>query len=96
MDKLVISPEARDYIIENGGAVTIRMVKGQGACCSMLSPTFELRRPSQPDDFLLISTDGIDLYLQNGLEVLPAGITIGLTKFLWIKRLDVHGLEILP
>jgi nucleotide-binding universal stress UspA family protein len=44
MDKLVVLPEARDYIIENGGAVTIRMVKGQGACCSMLSPTFELRR----------------------------------------------------
>lgn len=95
-DVVTVSPEAKDYILKNGGAVTIRLVKGQGGCCSMLSPVVETRKPTDISQFRQVDGDQISLYLQEGLEVLPGGVKIGLNKLLWIKRLDIHGLDILP
>ncbi|MBS4023380.1 MAG: hypothetical protein KGZ79_13325 [Dethiobacter sp.] len=96
MNTLTVSPEARGYILKNGGEVTIRMFKGQAGCCSMLSPVVETRAPIDSEQFTAIQSDGITLYLQKDLEIMPGGVTIGLNRLLWVKKLDIHGLDILP
>lgn len=96
MDILTASPEARAYILKHGGAVTIRLVKGQAGCCSMLSPVVETRTPTDTKQFKVIQKDQITLYLQDELEIMPGGVTIGLNKVLWIKKLYIQGLDILP
>ena len=96
MHALTVSKEARDFILKNGGAITIRVVKGQAGCCSMLSPVVETRTPSDTEQFKVIQSGGITLYLQKDLEIMPGGVTISLNKLLWVQKLDVHGLDILP
>jgi hypothetical protein len=96
MDTFSMSQEAKDYILKNGGAVTIRMLKGQAGCCSMLSPIVETRIPTGTKQFKMMQDEDITLYIQEDLEIMPGGITIGLNKLLWIKKLDIHGLDVLP
>jgi hypothetical protein len=96
MHNVNVSPEARDYILKNGGAVTVRMVKGQAGCCSMLSPVVETRAPSDTEQYMMLQSDNITLYIQKDLEIMQDGLTIGLNKLLWVKKLDIHGLDILP
>jgi hypothetical protein len=93
---LTVSPEAKGYIQKNGGAVTIRMFKGNAGCCAMLSPVVEIRTPADKDQFRTIQSDGVTLYLHKDLEIMPGGVTIDLNKLLWVKKLDVRGLDILP
>jgi hypothetical protein len=93
---LTVSPEAREYIRKGGGAVTIRMVKGNAGCCSMLSPVVEIRTPTDREQFMTIQSDEVTLYLHKDLEIMPGGVTIDLNKLLWVKKLDVRGLDILP
>ncbi|MDW7649820.1 MAG: CC/Se motif family (seleno)protein [Bacillota bacterium] len=96
MPMLTVTPEAKAYLSERGKAVSVRMVKGQGGCCSMLSPVIEAGTPSEPQAYQTVRDGDFLLYLQSGIDVLPGGITVDLQKCLWIKRLYVHGLSILP
>ncbi len=89
-----ISSDARDYIIKNGGALTIRVVKG-GGCCATLYPMTETVRPTVPEEYLLLQADGVDLYLQKGVNVRPGGINIVLNRLLIMKKLDVQGLDLM-
>ena len=96
MGIVTVSDEARKYIEDNGGAVSVRMVKGQGGCCTALSPVIELRKPPHPDEYTVIEAEGILFYLQEGIEVLPDGGTVFLNKLLWVKKLGIRGLNIFP
>jgi hypothetical protein len=91
-----VTPEARKYIMDKGGHVTLRMIRGQGGCCSMLSPVVDTVIPADLAGFVTLQREGITLYLQKDIEVLPEGVSIGLNQLLWVKKLDIHGLDILP
>lgn len=96
MNKAVVTPEAKEYILQKGGAVTVRVIKGQGGCCSMFSPVIELGRPGDAAGYQLFHGDGVDVFVQEGLNVLPEGVRVSLNRLWWMKKVDVHGLEILP
>ncbi len=92
---LTISPEAKRYIMEKGGAVTVRLVAG-GGCCATVSPVTITGRPhnQDKDNYRLIEADGVQLYVHDSMRVLPGGISITLNKLLWFKMLQVTGLDI--
>ena len=90
MNDVALSPAARDWIREHGGAVTLRAAPRHGCCGGHAAvPVAEARVPAVLADFECKRLDGVEVYRAPGLSDGP--YRIELEGFGRWRRLAVQG-----
>jgi len=88
--KLRITPEARRWLEQRGGEVTVRPSPRHGCCGGMAEvPVAEARRPERPEDYDAFQVDGMRVYLARTLEV-AGPIELRLETLMGFGRLFVE------
>jgi hypothetical protein len=88
-----LTPEARDYIREKGGALTLRSAPRHGCCGGRVELVkAEAERPRSEAGFRHVSLDGVTLHVEEGLlEELEGPIEVGLDRLMGLRSLYVTG-----
>ncbi|MCC5787264.1 MAG: hypothetical protein JJU33_11255 [Phycisphaerales bacterium] len=97
--KIRITPDARRWIVDHGGAVMLRLSTRHGCCgATAMVPLAEPGAPEDERGHRRERVDGVDVYLDEGVEGEGAQsegvVTIDLAGFWRWRRLVVDGLEI--
>jgi len=58
------------------------------------SPTVQLGKPQNDENFDIQKVDDINVYIRKGMQIEDSGIHIFMRKLLWIKELEVDGIRI--
>lgn len=94
--KVEISEDAKGYILEKGGIVTIMVGRAFGfSCCADTAsdPVVFARKPSITASYDEILANGIKVYIFKGVVTKPDGIKISLSKR-GVQPLEVEGIII--
>jgi hypothetical protein len=88
-----LTPEARDYVREKGGALTLRSTLRHGCCGGRVELLkAEAERPRSEDGFRRLPLDELTLHVEEGLlEELDGPIEVGLDRLLGLRSLYVSG-----
>jgi len=88
-----LTPEARDYILEKGGALTLRSTLRHGCCGGRVELVkAEAERPRSEAGFRCLMLDGVTLHVEGGLlEELEGPIEVGLDRLMGLRSLYVSG-----
>jgi hypothetical protein len=90
-----IDDEAREYIERHGGSVTLRGSRRHGCCGgTAFVPVAESGPPADMVGYRCMYVDGIELFLQEDVEVGSEPLLIGLDKLWRMERLRVEGTAI--
>ncbi len=91
MGVIRVSAEARAWLADRGGVVTLRLSPRHGCCGGAAGvPVAEPGPPSARGDFTRQDVDGLAVYLPVALQRTDT-LTIRLDGFLGMKRLFVDG-----
>ena len=92
---VIVDSGAVEYIKSKGtnNSVTIAMETIKSGWCSTNQLSVQIGRPNHEKRFDLYEVDGINVYLQKGLYIPDDEVKISLSKFLFIKNLQVSGIR---
>lgn len=87
---LTLSPEARDYAIDNGGTLFLEYIV-VGDCCIPYQPEPSVRMgtPHKPEQYVQENIDGVIIFVPRTLPRVP--LVVQLNVFMGFKRLVVNG-----
>lgn len=91
---IFIDDKAQEYIKLKTEDNTIQVLMtqvGSGWCVSY-QPSVRMGKPVDEKTFGLFKTGEFNVYVLNGVKLSENGIKITLSKFLWMKTLNVEGL----
>ncbi|HHZ02281.1 MAG TPA: hypothetical protein GX396_05005 [Tissierellia bacterium] len=63
-------------------------------CVFVPVPEIFARKPKKPEDYLIATIDGIDVYISKAVEIPEKGIVIDVESFLGLKLLRMTGFKI--
>lgn len=88
-----LTPEARDYIREKGGALTLRSTLRHGCCGGRVELVkAEAEQPRFDAGFRSLSLDGVTVHAEEGLlEEFEGPIEVGLDRLMGLRSLYVSG-----
>ncbi|HUH65807.1 MAG TPA: CC/Se motif family (seleno)protein [Syntrophales bacterium] len=88
---LTITPEAKAYVLDNGGTLFLEYIVLKGGCCVPYQPepTVRLGRPRGQDKYRQEAVDGITMFIPR--ELPQEELTIDLTSLMGRKRLVIEG-----
>lgn len=94
MSGIEISPAARDWILDQGGAMTLRISTHYG-CCGGHAGVIKAfpGSPARPQDFERRQVDSVEVYLESGLET-ESDLRVSVEGFWRFRRLFVEGGEL--
>jgi len=94
MNGIGITPAARDWLLEQGGAVTLRVSTHYG-CCGGHAGVIKAfpGSPAQPKHFERRRVDAVDVYLESGLQT-ESDLRVSVEGFWRFRRLFVEGGEL--
>jgi hypothetical protein len=89
---LVITDEARDYLLTHGGVIYICEQRYLSLCLGRINfgSTVSRGEPKNPRDYSDAIINSIKVYRPRGFES-PYSLTVSLQKFLGWKRLGLEG-----
>lgn len=87
---LTLSPEARNYAIDNGGTLFLEYIV-VGDCCIPYQPEPSVRMgtPHNPEQYVQENVDGVIIFVPRTLPRVP--LVVQLNVFMGFKRLVVNG-----
>ena len=86
-----MSPAARDWILDQGGAVTLRISTHYGCCGGHASVIKAFPgSPEQPERFERRCVDSVDVYLESGIGP-ESDLRVSVEGFWRFRRLFVEG-----
>ncbi len=93
MNKVEISEDARDYILNKSKAITIESMPASGCWGVSYVPVVFVKEPSAPEDYEEVTIDGVKVYIYKGAISDPDGVKISLkgSKMIY-QSLEVEGL----
>ncbi len=91
--KIVIDSKAKEWIMKKGKALTIESVHFPNCCVPIVELSFVYGKPADKEKFEKIMTEGLEFYIEKGLNFKNSEIKIGLTGFYLFKTLRVEGLQ---
>jgi len=95
MTNIIINENTINYILKNGGSVTIESIKSGCGWVSVPLPKVMLGEPTEKSSFDLYEKDSVNIYVSQRLILKGDSIRIQLNSFLGIfNNLDVSGFEI--
>lgn len=88
---LTITPEAREYALNNGGSLYLEYIVLKSGCCIPYQPepSVKIGKPVKPDRYREKNTDGVTVFVPHELPDIPLVIT--LTSFVGFRKLAVEG-----
>lgn len=88
-----LTAEARDYILEKGGVLTLRSTLRHGCCRGRVELVkAEAERPRSEAGFRSLPLDGLTLHLEEGLlEEIEGPVEVGLDRLMGLRSLYVSG-----
>lgn len=90
-----IEPGARDYITEQGGAVTLRGSRRHGCCGgAAFVPVAEPGPPVELEHYRSVDVDGITVFLEKDVTIGSEPLLIGVDGLWRWQRLRVEGTAI--
>ena len=96
MFKIKIDTETQNYILQNGGIVTIDSFRTGRCWMSVAMPAVRFGEPESISNFDLYETEKISICISKILESDKDTIHIKFSSFFKIfKRLDAYGFKIL-
>ena len=85
-----ITPEARRWLDDHGGEVTLRPSPRHGCCGGTAEvPVAEARRPDRPEDYDAVQVEGVRVHVSRTLEV-AGPIELRLETLMGFGRLFVE------
>ncbi len=94
---ITVNDDVREYVLEQGGTITIEHAVEAGMCCGRinLAPSVRLGQPPQDGHaYQLTQINGIGVYLPKNFTS-PYPLSIALGKIFWFKTLHVEGWKII-
>lgn len=96
MLNIIINENTRDYILKNGGIVTIENIKSGCGWVSVPLPKVRFGEPAEKSRFNMYEKEAVNIYVSKGLKLKGDVIRIRLSSFLgFFKDLDVSGFEVI-
>ncbi len=93
MLKVEFTGDARDYILQKGGSITVDMMLYGGCGGQFKEPAVSAGKPSSPESYDLVEANGIKVYMFKGAVSKPDGIKISLAVDRMVfRRLLASGL----
>ena len=88
---LTITPEARSYVLENGGTLSLEYITLTGGCCVPFQPgpTVRFGKPHNQDRYRQEIIDGLTVFIPRSLPKLE--LVIAVASVLGFKRLVIEG-----
>ena len=88
--KLTLTAEARDWVLAQGGVMTVRAAPRHGCCGGHAAvPQAEAGSPEAPAEFDRLAVDGVRVHLARTLD--PGPWRVELEGFWHWRRLAVSG-----
>lgn len=95
MPNIIMNEHTRNFILKNGGIVTIENIKNGCGWASIPLPKVRFGEPSEKSSFDLYEKDLVNIYVSKILTLNGDDIRIQLNSLLGIfKNLDVSGFKI--
>lgn len=90
---VIVDKDAVEYIKRKNDSVTISMISIKSGWCSTNQLSVQTGKPKNDRSFDFYKVDGVNIYLQKGLYIPNGEVKISLSKFLFIKSLQVSGIR---
>jgi hypothetical protein len=67
---------------------------GSGGWCAVQSPTVQLGKPPIADNYDMYKAYDISVFVRKNTRIRNEKLHIFLRKFLWVKELEVDGIQV--
>ncbi len=88
---LTMTPEAREYALNQGGSLYLEYIVLQGGCCIPYQPgpAARIGKPRNPDRYIEKTIEDVTVFVPGDLPDVPLVITLAV--FMGIRKLIVAG-----
>lgn len=90
---IFIDEKAKDYIKREtqDNSIQVMLMKVGGGWCVAYQPSVKMGTPFNTSSFKVHEVDDINVFVPSNLRVRDNKLKISLSKFFWIKSLNVDG-----